>query len=109
MAEPTLQQIFGANATQDATDLKIKKSDLTGKGFTSSATNRAETLLVALILKAQDYLTTANQGTNADIQITIENSYESLVTRNNTNYRQKSLTVNLQKVDSGTTYKAEDF
>lgn len=109
MAEPTLQQIFGAGATQTATDIIIKKADLTGKGLTASATNRAESLLAAIIFKAQDYLSTTNQGTNVDIQITIDNSFESLTTRNNVNYRQKSLTINLQKVDTGTTYRADDF
>lgn len=109
MAEPTLQQIFGNSATQNATDIIIKKSDLAAKGLTASVSNRAEALLAAIIFKAQEYLTTTNQGTNADIQITIENSFESLTTRNNVNYRQKSLTINLQKADTGTTYRADDF
>lgn len=109
MAEPTLQQIFGAAATQTATTITISKADLAGKGLTANVANRAESILAAILFKAQDYLTSSNQETNADIQITIENSFESLVTRNNINYRQKSLTVNMQKTDTGTVYKADDF
>lgn len=47
MAKPTLQNIFGPNASQTATDLIIKKSDLTG--LTASATNEAEDLLTAIV------------------------------------------------------------
>lgn len=46
----TLQQLFGANADQTATALTITKADL--PGLTPAADNRAEQLLVAILLQA---------------------------------------------------------
>ncbi|MFB2770362.1 hypothetical protein ACE1AT_13885 [Pelatocladus sp. BLCC-F211] len=109
MAEPTLQQVFGANATQDANTITISKADLTSVGLTSSATNRAEQLFVAILLKAADYLNSTNQGTDNDIQVTIEDGFLSIVSRNNSNYRQNSYTVNLQKLDTSSTIDPDDY
>lgn len=47
----TLQELFGASATQSANVLTIQKADL--PYLVASANNRAEQLLVALILNAQ--------------------------------------------------------
>ncbi|MBC1242280.1 hypothetical protein GNE10_35350, partial [Nostoc sp. 2RC] len=57
MAEPTLTQVFGANATQDATTITITKADLTGVGLTAASENTAESLFTAIVLKAQTALT----------------------------------------------------
>jgi hypothetical protein len=110
MAEPTLQQVFGANATQDTTTLTISKADLTG--LTASANNSAESLFVAILLKAKSYLTATNYEANIDQSITIETpgfNAQSLVTRNNVQYRQYSETVNLYKVDSSSAIDPDDF
>lgn len=110
MAEPTLQQIFGAGATQTATELVISKADLTG--LTATANNSAESLFVAIMLKAKTHLTTANYEANTDQSIVIETpgfNAQSLVTRNNTQYRQYSETVNLYKVDSSSAIDPDDF
>jgi hypothetical protein len=48
----TLAQLFGDSATQSATELIIKKADLVAVGLTATANNRAEQLIVALLLKA---------------------------------------------------------
>ncbi|MBD2516867.1 hypothetical protein H6G93_17950 [Nostoc sp. FACHB-973] len=57
----TLQDLFGVNAVQTATELVIKKTDLVAVGLTPQTDNRAEQLLVAILLKAlsafQGYLT----------------------------------------------------
>ncbi|MDZ8190011.1 MAG: hypothetical protein RMX96_34895 [Nostoc sp. ChiSLP02] len=47
----TLQQLFGANASQDISQIIIQKSDLLG--LTPATNNTAESLLVALILTAE--------------------------------------------------------
>lgn len=109
MAEPTLQQIFGTNASQTSTDIILKKADFTDVNLTASATNRAEALFAAIMLKALLYLTPTNQESNVDIQITIEPSYESLVTRNSQTYRQKTYSFNFQRLDTGTALRADDF
>jgi hypothetical protein len=109
MAEVTLLQIFGANATQTTTTLTITKADLASVGLTASANNTAESLLVALLLKAMTYLSPTNQETNPDIQITIDPSYPSIVYRNDLNYRQNTYTVALQKPDTGFTIDPDDY
>ncbi|BAY78364.1 hypothetical protein NIES25_48380 [Nostoc linckia NIES-25] len=48
----TLAQLFGVNAVQTADKLIIKKSDLSAFGLTPSENNRAEQLLVAVLLQA---------------------------------------------------------
>lgn len=48
----TLQQLFGENATQSATELVIKKADLVAIGLTPLSNNRAEQLVTAILLQA---------------------------------------------------------
>lgn len=109
MAEPTLQQVFGASAIQNATTLTISKADLSSVGLTASASNTGESLYVALLLLAANHLTEANQQNNVDQQITIAESFQSLVSRNNQNYRQRTYSVNLQKIDTGTSIDPDDY
>jgi hypothetical protein len=109
MAEPTLQQIFGAGASQTLTTLTITKADLTG--LTSSANNTAESLLVAILLKAQAYLSQANFDADIDQSIVITDGFSSFTTRgaNNTAYRTDSKTINLSKVDASATIDPDDY
>ncbi|MCC5599967.1 hypothetical protein [Nostoc favosum] len=48
----TLQDLFGVNAIQTADELIIKKSDLSVLGMTATTNNRAQQLVVAILLKA---------------------------------------------------------
>lgn len=109
MAEPTLVQVFGASATQDSTTLTITKSDLTG--LTASGSNSAESLLAAIILKAQSYLTQTNFDSNTDQSIYIAAGFSSFTTRgvDNDSYRVDQLTLNLAKLDSGATLDPDDY
>ena len=108
MAEPTLIQVFGTNATQNGTELVINKSDLAAIGLVPSANNTAESLLVALMLNAATYLNPTTQETNVDVQVTLEKGLDSFTTRNNQNYRQYSYTIDMQKLDPSTV-SAADF
>lgn len=109
MPEPTLIQVFGDNATQDSSNLIISKADLAAIGLTAQSDNTAESLFVALMLKAASYLSETNQTTNQDIQVTISEGFGSLVTRNNQSYRQYQYTVELQKLDTATAVNPADF
>ncbi|MGI2903330.1 hypothetical protein [Tolypothrix sp. VBCCA 56010] len=109
MAEPTLAQVFGDNATQDSSNLTISKADLAAIGLTASSSNTAESLFVALMLKAARYLNETNQSTNNDIQVTINEGFGSLVTRNNQSYRQYQYIVEMQKLDTATAVNPVDF
>lgn len=112
MAEPTLTQIFGAAATQSATTLTIAKADLAALGLTATATNTAESLLVALLLKAREVLTPLAAETNPDQSVTVaqaEFNFQTLVIRNNATYRQSSYAINLQKLDAGNIIDPDDY
>lgn len=61
MAEPTLQEVFGANATQSATDIVIKKADLASTGLVAAVDNKAEQLFVGMLLRSAATLTEASR------------------------------------------------
>lgn len=107
MAEPTLQQLFGTNAIQDATTITITKADLIG--LTAAANNTAESIYVSLNLTAKNYLTEANFDSNIDQSIYIEDGLSSFITRNDTAYRSDQMTINLTKVDTSSTINPDDY
>ncbi len=96
MAEPTLTEVFGDNATQDATTLTISKADLVDTGLTPAADNTAESLVAALLKKQRGKLNIANQELDPDIQITISEPALFTNNRNNVNYDQYNYTVSLE-------------
>ncbi len=107
MAEPTITQVFGAGATQSETTITISKADLAGVGLTVLSGNTAESLLAAIALKAKEYLTPANFEANIDQSVTIDNGFNSIITRTLGNgtqgeYRQFQLNFNFHKLDSQT-------
>lgn len=81
MAEPTLEQVFGAGAIQDNSIVVIQKSALANVGLTVTATNTAESLFAALLKIAANSLTAQNQSLNADQHCTVQSAnstvYES--------------------------------
>ena len=111
MTAPSLTQVFGANATQTSTTITISKADLaTATGLTPSATNTADSLFVAVLLQAATALNSTAQGTNNDIDVTIDDSgYQNLVSRNSLTFRQVTYNVNLQTVDSGFTVNPNNY
>lgn len=78
MAEPTLEQVFGAGATQDATTLTIAKSALASVGLTAQASNTGESLLAAILKVAANTLTAQNQQLNADQNCAIQSANSSV-------------------------------
>jgi hypothetical protein len=101
VAEPTLQEIFGAGATQTATTVTILKADL---DLTATASNRGEQVFAAVCKKAQPALTEATFATNPDQSITIAPGFDSLVYRTVNNvqstFLQNQLTVNFAKIQA---------
>lgn len=95
-ADPTLQAFFGPNATQDATTITIQKSDLVDTAtpkrwqYTPTATDTAERILLAIILRAA-----INQDTEADAQIAIASGGLQLATILGKLYRQYILNVRI--------------
>ena len=112
MPEPSLTNIFGAGALQTGTSLTIDKEDLIAVGLTPSATNTAESLLVAILLKAKMTLTPEDLEANPDQSITITQAdfnFQTLIQRNNTTYRQATYSINLQKPDAGSVINPNDY
>lgn len=112
MPEPSLTDIFGANALQTGTSLTIDKEDLITVGLIPSATNTAESLLVAILLKAKMVLTAEDLEANPDQSVVIapaDFNFQTLVQRNNITYRQATYSINLQKPDAGATVNPNDY
>ena len=109
MPEPLGTDVFGPGFQQTATTITIAKADLATVGLTPTANNSAESLFVAVLLLAQKYLNDEKQATNPDIQITIAQAFDTLITRNNANYRQRSYSVNLQKLDASVVINPNDY
>ncbi|GAX43438.1 hypothetical protein NIES4075_44510 [Tolypothrix sp. NIES-4075] len=109
MAEPTLAGIFGNSATQTATQLVISKTDLATVGLTASATNTPESLLAAIIALAQLTLSQSNYEINLDQSVIINDSIDSLTTRNNTTYRQKTKIIEFFKLDTSNNFDPDDY
>jgi hypothetical protein len=102
MAERTLVEVFGTNATQTSTDLVIKKSDLVSAGLTPSASNTAESLLIAIILKFKAVLTDTARDTNIDQSVAVVDGYSpSITTRNNAIYLRNTISVEVDKLLTG--------
>ncbi|MEH2322049.1 MAG: hypothetical protein V7K32_00300 [Nostoc sp.] len=109
MAKPTLAQIFGANATQDAATLTIHKADL--PRLTASASNTAESLLTGILLLVQLQLLKSNFDTNLEQSIYIESGFPAFTFRgnNNASYRVDSLTISLAKPDTSAIIDPDDY
>lgn len=110
MAEPTLQEIFGAGATQDATSIHILKADLP---MTSAAVNRGEQCFSAIVKKASSKLTTTEFATNGNQSINIASGYDSLVYRTigttQETLLQTQLTINFAKVQATGGITPDDY
>ncbi|MEH2146249.1 hypothetical protein [Nostoc sp.] len=109
MAEPTLQQVFGANASQTVTTITITKADL--PRLTPAANNTAESLFTGILLQGQSALIKTSFDTNIDQSVYVEAGYPGFVFRgtNNTSYRVDSLTVSLVKLDTASVIDPDDY
>lgn len=110
MAEPTLQDIFGAGATQDATTIHILKADLP---ITPLAINRGEQILAGMLKKAATALTSTTFGTNTDQSISIAPGYEQIVYRTVNNnpvaYLKAPLTIDFHKLQVTAGITPDDY
>jgi hypothetical protein len=109
VTKPTLIQVFGANATQNATEIVIKKADLVAVGLTPGASNTAESLLMAIALNAKVTLSTNNRNTNPDQSLAIEDGYAQIANRGTTQYYQSSFTLTAQKVNTTAAIDPDDY
>lgn len=110
MAEPTLQDLFGDNASQDSSSIIIPKANLTVVGLTAEENNTAESLLVAILLLAKQYLNQTNYDGNIEQNVLIEDGISSFLNRgDNQTYRSDQLNITLTKIDIQSTISPDDY
>ncbi|MDJ0795804.1 MAG: hypothetical protein QNJ51_03030 [Calothrix sp. MO_167.B12] len=109
MAEPTLVEVFGANAVQDVNTLTISKTDLATTGLTASVDNTAESLFVAMFKLARTKLNTTNQSADPDIQVTIGNPQSFTNVRNGVTYNQINQSVSLEVESQGVIINPDSY
>jgi hypothetical protein len=110
VSEPTLQDIFGAGATQDATTIHILKADLP---MTAAAVNGGERVFAAIAKKAATVLTTTTFGTNVDQSINAQPGFDSVVYRTFNNvqaqYLNTQITFNFAKPQISAGITPDDY
>lgn len=102
MAEPSLIQVFGDGAIQDISTLTISKADLATVGLTASATNTAESLLIAIMLKFKTTLTDEARDLNIDQSVAVVDGFSpSITTRNDLIYLRNTISVEIDRLLEG--------
>lgn len=114
MAEPTLQDVFGAGATQDATTLTIAKADLVAVGLTSGSSISSEKLLAAILKLAAVNLTSTNRDNNIDQSVVVDTDNTPTFTTRTSGtttsvYIRDTITVELDKLYSSTGIDPDDY
>lgn len=112
MAEPTLTDVFGAGATQDATTITIVKADL--PGLTASSSNTAEALLTGILKRAAVNLTDTNRDANIDqsvfVDLTQTPSFTTRINGNTTEtYIRNTISVELDKAYGTVEIDPDDY
>lgn len=108
MTVPTLADVFGPGATQNATTITIAKADL--PTLTPSATNTAQQLLAAILLKAGAFLTPEKHDADPDAKIEIAYSGQSVVPgTGGTNSRQDTYSLVFYKTVPAEQVDADDY
>ncbi|OYD96080.1 hypothetical protein [Nostoc sp. 'Peltigera membranacea cyanobiont' 232] len=81
MSVATLQQVFGANATQDATTVTIHKADFASVGFTPATANTADSILAAIVAFAETNIPdSAVTGGDTTRTVGIADGYQTITT-----------------------------
>lgn len=102
MSEPSVAEVFGASATNDVSALTIAKADMSSVGLTNTGDNKAEGMLVAIILKASNTLTETNRLTDLpNRNVTISYSGQDLIDQGGGNvFLRDTFQVSLYKATS---------
>ncbi|MEJ1932389.1 hypothetical protein WDZ92_19305 [Nostoc sp. NIES-2111] len=110
--EPTLEQVFGAGTTQDATSITIPKSNL--PGLTASSSNSAESLLTGILKRTSVNLTETNRDSNINQSVIVDlSATPSFTTRTNGNttetYIRNTISVELDKAYGTVEIDPDDY
>lgn len=109
MPVPTLQNVFGAAATQTATTITIPKASL--PTLTAIADNNGQEVFVGIMLLAASYFTTAARDADPDRQIEVTYEGQTIFSiPNSTNLdRQDTFTTVLHKTVARAEVDADDY
>jgi hypothetical protein len=110
VAEKTLQEIFGAGATQTATTITLIKADLP---MTAAANNRGEQVFAAIAKRASTVLDKTSFDADPDRSINIQSGFDQIVYRTisgaTTTLLQTALTVNFVKIQAAAGISPDDY
>jgi hypothetical protein len=107
MPKPTLQQIFGTNASVSSNELTIKFSDFSSIGWNApTGTTDAEKWLTAILLKAREF-SAANPDQVPNINV--QEPYPGLVMRNTVLKREYSYNVQVYVPDTSSSVPDPDL
>lgn len=108
MAEFTLQQVFGAGATQTATTLTITKADL--PGLTALVGNTAESLLVGMVIIWLTNLTeTARITDEVNRQIAVTDAGTDITAGIANDFMRRSYAISLYSLFTVPTLDPDDY
>jgi hypothetical protein len=110
MTQPTLQDVFGAGATQTGTTVTFLKSELP---MTAAGVNGGEQVFAAIAKKASTTLTTTGFSANVDQNISAQAGFDSIVYRTFNNvqssYLNTQLTFNFAKLQTTAGVTPDDY
>lgn len=117
MPEPTFTEVFGSGsqilnqgATTPTRGLFIPESALIPKGLATLQNARAESVLVALLLTAQDNLSEIARSTDVvNRNVTIVYQGQDLVNQGSVNYRRDAFSLLLYRTTSLATINPTDY
>jgi hypothetical protein len=107
MPKHTLQELFGASATQTATTITITKADFAT--LAASVNNTGSQLFSALLLRAKDIATQAAYDADTTKTIYASAGFSSFTTRGTISSRNDQITFNLTKPDSSAVLDPDDY
>jgi len=105
--ERSLQEVWGANATQTATTITLNKADL---GLTSAVCT-ADKVLAAVVIKASENLDRTYFDADLSQTVYVERGFDSFQARgaNQDNYIVRQININLATPDTFTDFNPEDY
>ena len=115
MAELSLTEVFGAGAAQTATTITISKADLVG--LAPSATNRADSLTVAIVNRLIDAYTPAARAADQAVSLVVLPQVPQITTTREavngqlveTSYLNKPVLINLYTLFNSTPPVPNDY
>lgn len=110
MAEPTLTEVFGDNATQTSTTITISKADLAATGLSAASNNTAESIVIALMMKISATLTETARATDLVTRnVTVSYAGQDVISQQGNPYRRDVWNTVAYKSTTTATVDPDDY